>query len=93
MADFFFWILLQGVPVLSGCSVCDKEFLLREFQKENPKAKVISIQVGEGDADVGYYHIRYCLPSDQVEHESVWQCFGDSSRSILGKGEKIRRIF
>jgi hypothetical protein len=67
-------VALILAPLLAGaCSVPRDDDVRAEFLRAHPGARVESLEVGEGDSDHAYYHIRFrAAASDTALREAVW---------------------
>ena len=65
--------MFAGAILLISCNRPPSDSsIVSDFLRECPKAKVLSVGVGEGDASAVYYHIRYQLSDNSQIHEDVW---------------------
>jgi hypothetical protein len=67
-------VALILAPLLAAaCSVPRDEDVRAEFLRAHPGVRVESLEVGEGDGDHAYYHIRFRgAAGDTALREAVW---------------------
>jgi hypothetical protein len=67
LAKCFLSILL----LFGACSRPNDDNVRKEFLAENPAFEVVSLYVGEGNADFATYHINYKTPNDNSIYEKI----------------------
>jgi hypothetical protein len=55
-----------------SCGFPSENKVKNDFKSANPAFEPISVIVGEGHGDAGYYHIRYKKPEDDKTYEQIW---------------------
>jgi hypothetical protein len=64
---------LALMPLLAAaCSRPRDEDVRAEFLRARPDARVASLEVGEGDGDHVYYHVRFRTAADTSLRETIW---------------------
>ena len=56
----------------AGCGGPTEEMVREGFERENPAFTVVSAQVGEGDSQHAYMHIRYRRRGSETYCNAVW---------------------
>jgi hypothetical protein len=81
--------------LVSGCGGPAESDVRLEFLLSNPDAQIVSLDVGEGDSEAVYYHIRYRTSGDTATREEEWQYLRRDGRWVNTSrrprtGERLR---
>jgi hypothetical protein len=59
--------------VVTSCGAPTHSDVRADFLRARPGARIVSLDVGEGDGASVYYHIRYRAAGDTATREEEWQ--------------------